>query len=333
MKKPKDQGSSSLYGLEKLAQFPNKPVLLVEGEKTADAAQEIFPEYNTTTWQGGSSGVNGACWEDLVGKDVVYWPDADDAGEGTIPAIQQNLSLAKCNSLKLVDVFDKLPTKWDLADEAPEGVSVQDLLDKAEELSLSEVKALHNLNSAQRCRRWVYIVETEEFYDQITGTSILRSQFDALYRHLPDVKRQSISNKFLTEFPDQKLIKRLYLPSVPDSVVIKNDGLKCLNTWTRSEVEPVEGDAEIFTEHLNFLSGSTEESEHLADMLAYMVQNQGMKLKSAPIILGPQGTGKSYIGEILKKILGSSNVTMVVSSELRGDFNEYLDEKVLIVVE
>ena len=34
-----------LYGLELLAQRPNAPVIVVEGEKCADAARPIFPDH------------------------------------------------------------------------------------------------------------------------------------------------------------------------------------------------------------------------------------------------------------------------------------------------
>ena len=33
-----DNGTKPIYGLEKLAQYPDKPILIVEGEKAADAA-------------------------------------------------------------------------------------------------------------------------------------------------------------------------------------------------------------------------------------------------------------------------------------------------------
>jgi putative DNA primase/helicase len=43
-----------LYGLDRVGAMPTAPVLVVEGEKTADAAQEGFPTYAVVTWPGGS---------------------------------------------------------------------------------------------------------------------------------------------------------------------------------------------------------------------------------------------------------------------------------------
>jgi len=42
-----------LYGLDRLQANPETKVLLVEGEKTADAAQRLLPSLVAVTWQGG----------------------------------------------------------------------------------------------------------------------------------------------------------------------------------------------------------------------------------------------------------------------------------------
>lgn len=44
-----------LYGLDRLSVRPEAPVLMVEGEKTADAAQARFPWLVAMTWPGGSN--------------------------------------------------------------------------------------------------------------------------------------------------------------------------------------------------------------------------------------------------------------------------------------
>ncbi|MEP3428346.1 MAG: hypothetical protein ABJN98_06690 [Roseibium sp.] len=46
-----------LYGLDKLAANPTATVLVTEGEKAADAAQELLPNFVTMTAPGGSNGV------------------------------------------------------------------------------------------------------------------------------------------------------------------------------------------------------------------------------------------------------------------------------------
>lgn len=60
-----------LYGLPKLAAMPDAPVLLVEGEKTADAAQAYFPHLAVLTWSGGSKAVCKVDFSPLQGRKVI----------------------------------------------------------------------------------------------------------------------------------------------------------------------------------------------------------------------------------------------------------------------
>ena len=73
-----------LQCLDQLRAHPDKPVMLVEGEKAREAAQVLFPSYIATTWPGGVNGVDSADWTPLAGRDVVIWPDADEAGRRAV---------------------------------------------------------------------------------------------------------------------------------------------------------------------------------------------------------------------------------------------------------
>ena len=43
-----------LYGLDRLADRPEAPVIVTEGEKAADAAHALFPDYVAITSSGGA---------------------------------------------------------------------------------------------------------------------------------------------------------------------------------------------------------------------------------------------------------------------------------------
>ena len=59
-----------LYGLDQLAARPEAPVLICEGEKAADAAQQIFPGHVAVTSPGGAAAASKADWESLRGRKV-----------------------------------------------------------------------------------------------------------------------------------------------------------------------------------------------------------------------------------------------------------------------
>ncbi|GBR28625.1 DNA/RNA helicase [Komagataeibacter oboediens DSM 11826] len=108
-----------LYGLDQLAAFPDVPVLLVEGEKTADAAARLFPDYVVMTSQGGSKAAANNDWSPLAGRSVTIWPDNDDAGSGYADAVIAALEDAGAAVVRTVAVPDNLPPGWDLADDVP----------------------------------------------------------------------------------------------------------------------------------------------------------------------------------------------------------------------
>ena len=81
-----------LYGLDRLAAKPAAPVLLVEGEKAADAAQTLLPQYVAATWPGGAQAWKHADLEPLRGRRVDLWPDADEPGREAMQAISRLLA-------------------------------------------------------------------------------------------------------------------------------------------------------------------------------------------------------------------------------------------------
>lgn len=66
-----------LYGLDRLAAKPDAVVLIVEGEKCADAAAAALPEFAVVSWPGGSKAVAHADFSPLAGRRVITWADCD----------------------------------------------------------------------------------------------------------------------------------------------------------------------------------------------------------------------------------------------------------------
>ena len=133
-----------LYGLDRLAE--NKPILIVEGEKAADAAQKLLPNHAVLSWVGGVGAINKADWSLLIGRDVTIWPDNDVPGQKAATQITQELtklnqSAAKELQIKIVELPKDLPAKWDLADKMPETLTV----DKVRELIKPDQKLMTGL--------------------------------------------------------------------------------------------------------------------------------------------------------------------------------------------
>ena len=140
-------GTTPLYGLELLQQRPDLRVLVVEGEKTANAARKKFPDMVVITWSGGANAVRRVDMTILTGRHIVVWPDNDPAGRQAARLFAARcLVEAGASDAAVVDVPSEFPEKWDLADdlpsELPEGYDPQRLLDTARPLAPVDAEAL-----------------------------------------------------------------------------------------------------------------------------------------------------------------------------------------------
>ena len=106
---------ATLYGLELLAVPGLRQIVLVEGEKAADALNvRDLAGLLAMTWHGGADKVDSADWSPLAGLDAVLWPDADDPGRAAMTKLAGILA-PNVASLKMVRT-DDLPKGHDAAD-------------------------------------------------------------------------------------------------------------------------------------------------------------------------------------------------------------------------
>ena len=137
-------GQRPLYNLHELAQRPNASVLVVEGEKTADAARILFPDYVVVTWMSGASSVRRTDLTPLEGRQIVIWPDNDIAGRKAGRLFAALVLTAGAEAAAFVDVPAEFGEKWDLADAVPVELSekypLKHLLETARTLSRAELE-------------------------------------------------------------------------------------------------------------------------------------------------------------------------------------------------
>lgn len=123
-----------LYGLDLLRAGP---VLVVEGEKCADAARALLGDvFSVITWPGGVKAVDKADWSPLRDRKVIVWPDCDaqlDKGGLLLPeAAQPGMKAAERIAAVLAEQGCQLrlvaipapgakPSGWDIADAIAEG--------------------------------------------------------------------------------------------------------------------------------------------------------------------------------------------------------------------
>ncbi len=112
-----------LWNLPTALLLRNAPILIVEGEKTADAAQRLLPDHVVVTWPGGCKAVTHSNFTPLTGRNVTIWPDADPPGIQAAWRIKGVLPQAR-----IVAPPDGVAAGWDLADADASGWTTERVL-------------------------------------------------------------------------------------------------------------------------------------------------------------------------------------------------------------
>lgn len=114
-----------LYRLPQLlAADPITPVLVVEGEKAADAAALLLPEFVVVTSMNGARSAAKTDWRPAADRDVIIWQDNDEAGDGYAREVAAQVKAAG-GFPRIVSIPDGAPEGWDLADPMPEGWDIE----------------------------------------------------------------------------------------------------------------------------------------------------------------------------------------------------------------
>jgi putative DNA primase/helicase len=103
-----------LYGLQEIEARPDSAILVVEGEKAADAARRFSGPYVVVTWPAGAMAADKADWTPLTGRKVLLWPDADEPGRKAMERVAQIIH-ERVSEVKVLEVSDQ-PDGWDAAD-------------------------------------------------------------------------------------------------------------------------------------------------------------------------------------------------------------------------
>lgn len=164
----------SLYHAEKLAQLPDAPVIVVTGEKKADALQKTMGEAAVVvSWAGGDSARDTVDFTPLAARDVTVWPDADLPGlMSAFGAVAQNGDLAvgsceligKAGAAKVSVVIPPkdAPKGWDCGNFVEQGGGLEAVYDFLEMHVEGYDKDRHRALEKQREARKVEQVRKQD---------------------------------------------------------------------------------------------------------------------------------------------------------------------------
>ena len=97
---------------------PDGCVIIVEGETCVEAVLRMT-EFAATTWPGGAGAVMMTNWDTLAGRNVILWPDRDEAGFSAMEKLAAHLFDLGCE-VSRIEPPSGGPDGWDAADATPE---------------------------------------------------------------------------------------------------------------------------------------------------------------------------------------------------------------------
>ena len=108
-----------------------------------------------------------------------------------------------------------------------------------------------------------------------------------------------------------------------------------LNLWRGFAIEPEDGNVDIFTDFVRevICRGNNENTDWLLDWMAQIFQQPGVKLGTAVVLRGSEGTGKNTLTRAISKLLKPINYTQMVNPKhFMSNFNSYLLQSLVCVL-
>lgn len=197
-----------------------------------------------------------------------------------------------------------------------------------------------NEKTPKWCEDWIYDTSDDKFYNTKRKTAASKQGFDASYDRQALTKQDILNGKdnptntasdlALNVYKIPVVDGRLYMPG-RDPIFHEPNGTFA-NTYPEHEIpempkELVPQDKKNIDRvkaHIVHLLESPKEQRMLLDWLSWVVQNPGKFMRYAVLLQGTMGDGKTFFAEMLRAVMGVSNVKMAnANTIIKSDFTEW----------
>lgn len=317
------------YNLKQLTDNPKLPVLVVEGEKAAEAARYIpeFAEHVVTTYQSGAKSWRRTDWQALKGRDIVLWPDNDQEGLRNFIELGQWFNTAGfAKSVLMANVPKHWPLKWDLADELPEGARIDDVQfykapmpDRRSTLKTitpaNYREALDSLYFLMHDGTQTYTV-SKEYLEFRKGALVTQNENYASmtinnHHEAYDVclvgKRPVLQVWYKDKLVEGDHVKGVRFYPGTSEQVVEEHGTRYVNGFTGWMYEPsLTGSCEKFKGYIleTLCDNDKKAFEYIWNFLSHIIQYPQEKPNVALLFKGKKGTGKSFFFAMIQELLG-----------------------------
>lgn len=246
---------------------------------------------------------------DLLSQRAPGWlaEDGDDDGKFAGGELERHLVLAWSKLSAYVEPSDDFDDDL-FDDEEPKG--------REDDLSPSGIM-----------RKWVFVADAMKFIRKDDLKQFKPEQWNSLYASLQPEKNL-VQSVYKGKTPVKRYEALAYVPGKGEVI-----GKKAYNIWRPSSIEPVEGDVSVIERHMELMFPDPVERRHVMDFMHFVCVKPETKLQFALLIQGAQGTGKTALGMLMKRIIGAVNVVEPSQDELRERWSKWQEGASLALVE
>lgn len=198
-------------------------------------------------------------------------------------------------------------------------------------------------------RNWVYDTSDDRFYDVERKISATMQGFDAMYNREAFTKKDLVDGAAaptepahglaLNFFKVKTVQGRRYEPG-QDDIYYTTEGVFA-NTYTEKELPEIpekklprdQKNVQRIQAHIKHLLRDEREQRMFLDWISWIVQNPGKHVNYAILLQGVEGDGKSFFAEMMREVMGMSNVTMLNAHIFESDFTDWTVGQCLSCIE
>lgn len=187
-------------------------------------------------------------------------------------------------------------------------------------------------------KQHVFLTNTGEFMNMKNKTCMGPRAFDLTFaKYTPSGEDGSEISP--TQYAKNKIrVAHMGSYSPQDSLgLFERDGIIYANTYRPGTLERVpQGTTDVVDvvkNHVANLIENKEEQELFINYLAHNVQFPGKKIFWSILLQGVQGDGKSFFAEMMSRILGEHNTTVINAYSLEEQFTGWAENHCMVFVE
>jgi hypothetical protein len=211
---------------------------------------------------------------------------------------------------------------------------------------LSLVERVQDSSQPDWLDGWCHVYGDAIFHHADTNRIVNKDGFDALYSRYMRFTQVDINPKTGLPLvsPSAAALNLWTIPSAyqvqfhPDKEeFFTEDGVDYVNSY-RKAIIPDDGyrgkkGVEMLKRLLAELYPDPRHQSLVLDFIAHCVRFPAKKLKYALLLKGVQEEGKTLLYRLLRRLLGRHNCAIVQTNQLKKEFNDYIDGRLLCCVE